>query len=48
MAIYWQYESIDGEVTTSPYQKWIEVNSVHYQGVARLAPGLGSAVSEVY
>lgn len=46
MAIYWQYEGIDGEVTTSPYQKWIEVNSVQL-GVGRsISMPLGGGVSK--
>jgi type VI secretion system secreted protein Hcp len=46
MAIYMQYETVDGEVTTSPYAKWIEINSFQL-GVGRsISMPLGGGVSK--
>ncbi len=46
MAVYLKYEAIDGEVTTAPYQKWIEVNSFQL-GVGRsISMPLGGGVSK--
>ncbi len=46
MAIYWQYQGIDGEVTTAPYQKWIEVNSVQLGCGRSISMPLGGGVSK--
>lgn len=46
MAIYMNYKGIDGEVTTSPYAKWIELNSFQL-GVGRsISVPMGGGVSK--
>jgi type VI secretion system secreted protein Hcp len=46
MAVYMNYKGIDGEVTTSPYQKWIEIHSFQF-GVGRsISMPMGGGVSK--
>jgi len=46
MPIYMKYGTIDGEVTTSPYAKWIELNSFQW-GVGRaISMPMGGGVSK--
>jgi type VI secretion system secreted protein Hcp len=46
MSIYMQYTKIDGEVTTKPFDKWIELNSIQW-GVGRgISMPLGGGVSK--
>jgi type VI secretion system secreted protein Hcp len=46
MAIYMQYGKIDGEVTTKPFEKFVELNSVQWGANRQISQPLGGGVSK--